>query len=224
MRALALAILASLLPLLAVTLLLGAYLNYASVRAAYVELTGERFETVSRRIANEAHTALMLGLPLAGQVGLERTMEREMSADPAIGALRVAALDGRVLFESGTVAGEGFEDSNETLRSAIIISAFGTVEGQVMAIADPQRVYAALAPLAPRVISTALIAGLAGALVLIVLVSLGVRGAVSRLLGPETAEGRVPPETAAILADIAREQDAIAAQMARPPGHEARAT
>ncbi len=216
MRALALAILASLLPLLAVTLLLGAYLNYASVRASYVELTAERFETVTRRIANEAHTALMLGLPLQGQAALERTLERERMSDPAIGALRVAKIDGTVLFESGEPAGDGFVGTNETLRSAIIISSFGTVEGEVMAIADPGRMAAALEPLAPRVGRTAIAAGLAGALVLIVLVSLGVRGAVSRLLGPEEAEGRVPPETEAILAEITREQDAIAAEMAAP--------
>ena len=216
-RALALAILASLLPLLVVTLVLGAYLNYASVRASYIDLTGERFETVTRRIANEAHTALSLGLPLKGQAALERTLERERTSDAAIGALRVATIDGTVLFESGAAEGDGFATTNETLRSAIIISQFGTIEGEVLAIADPARVAAALAPLAPRVVSTAVIVGVAGALVLIVLVSLGVRGAVRRLLGPEGAEDRVPPETEAALAAITREQDAIAAQLMNPP-------
>ena len=217
MRALALAILASLLPLLAVTLVLGAYLNYASVRASYIELTGERFETVTRRIANEAHTALMLGLPLPGQVALERSLDRELAADRAIGALRVATLDGKVLFESGTVAGDGFSDTNETMRSAIIVSAFGTIDGLVIAIADPARVAEALTVLRTRVVRTAAIVGLVGALVLIVLVSLGVRGAVRRLIGPEEAEGRVPPETEAVLDEITREQDAIAAQFAPAP-------
>ena len=100
MRKLSLTLLAALIPLVAASLALGSYLNYAGVRHNYLELVGARMSTVARRMANDAEVAMSLGVPLASQDVMNTALEREAEADPMILSVDVVADGGRVLFSS----------------------------------------------------------------------------------------------------------------------------
>ncbi|MEO1105455.1 MAG: hypothetical protein AAFW98_17255, partial [Pseudomonadota bacterium] len=135
MRALTTTLLAAMLPLVAATLVLGAYLNYASVRTNALEIFGDRLETAARRVAGDAQTALSLGLSLPGQSALARNLAREASADAVIGTIDVVDASGVVVFSNDLArVGKELDEAPDPLlsRQSPIVSPFGTVAGFVV--------------------------------------------------------------------------------------------
>ncbi|MEM7695970.1 MAG: hypothetical protein AAF318_16095 [Pseudomonadota bacterium] len=165
MRALTLTLFVTLIPLIAAALFLGAALNYASVRATYMELTGERLGTVARRIAADAQTALSLGLPLRGQEALDRALLREGEADARLGTLSVADGTGRILFSSdpALVGTRATAPAGPLERVAPIQSAFGTTEGRVIVAADAEALDGVLSDLVDTILGAAWVAVVLGA-------------------------------------------------------------
>lgn len=207
MRALTLTLLSALLPLVAAALCLGGYLNFASVRANYLELVDDRLAAAARRISSDAHTALSLGLPLAGQVALGRSLEREAAADPVIGRMDVVGASGTVLFSSDPAeVGRPFDfgDSQMVVRQAPIVSMFGTIDGAVLATASRARVDAELGRVGRVIAMATAMAVLIGALAIAGLVAISVRALGARLTAHRaTSGGRlVPADMAATLDTI----------------------
>lgn len=209
MRALTITLLSALLPLVAAALCLGAYLNYASVRTNYLELVGDRLEAAARRIASDAHTALSLGLPLAGQTTLARSLEREKAFDPALARIDVVNAAGTVMFSSDPAAvggQDGETDLAGVTRDVPIVSMFGTLEGDVVAVADTGQVAAELDRLAGRIVRTTVLTVVLGGLAVAGLVALSVRTLGTRITAhATTAGGRLVPS------DMAPTIDAIEA-------------
>lgn len=218
LRVLAVTLLSAMVPLLAAALCLGAYLNFASVRAHYLELVSDRLETVARRVAADAQMALSLGLPLGGQTALDRTLLREAEADPGIAAIDVVGSTGAILFSTDLAnVGSQFEavPDDPLAREALIASGFGTVEGAVVAHASAEEVRATLDTLFGEVLRAAVIIFALGVGAIGVLVAVSVRAMGRRVsaLSP-TAHGRmVPAETAGTIDAIDRAHEDIAARL-----------
>ncbi|MCF3935669.1 hypothetical protein L1787_19940 [Acuticoccus sp. M5D2P5] len=219
MRRLGLTLLLVLLPLIAASLLLGGYLNYASVRNTYLEMVGHRMETVARRIASDAQMALSMGLPLAGQDALERALVRESEADPDLASVDVVSSTGRILFSSDE-SRRGIDDAPDRAiaerRTVPIISAFETAEGTVVVRARRSAIDAALTRLEGTIgvaVGLALaIAALAVALVVLLAVRILYRRLTER---GETSAGRaVPAEMLAVVDEVDEAHRAIAARLA----------
>ncbi|GAB5375717.1 MAG: hypothetical protein AcusKO_21790 [Acuticoccus sp.] len=221
LRTLSLTLLTVLVPLLAAALCLGAYLNYASVRTSYLGLVGERMEAVSRRIAADAHTALGLGLPLAGQSALERTLTREKEADPGIGVIDVVGATGRILFSTdpARIGSDNVEIPDDPLvRAAPIASVFGTIEGDVHAHASRSFVSGEIDRLFAKIGRATLLTFLCALVVIVLLILLSVRALGRRLtaLSP-TARGRmVPAEMAPVVDAVDSEHDTLKRRMGEP--------
>ncbi len=217
MRRLSLTVLLVLAPLMAASLALGAYLNYASVRNTYVTMVGERMEVVARRIAGDAQVALGFGLPLAGQDALSRTLAREAEADPVILSVDVVASSGEVLFSSDAarvgLVDLAAADAEAERRSATILSAFETTEGTVVVRGSRAIIAAALADLARPIRTAALVAFAAGLALIAAIVALNTRSLVGRLQRVATQHGReMPEEVVPVFARIDAEHRAIAAR------------
>jgi hypothetical protein len=77
MQRLVLAMLLAIVTVAVAAMSLGAYLNYGSVRASYLQLVDSRLTLIGRRLAVAIETAMQLGLPLDGQTTLPAFLERE---------------------------------------------------------------------------------------------------------------------------------------------------
>ncbi|MBJ3776343.1 cache domain-containing protein [Acuticoccus mangrovi] len=224
MGKLSLTLLVVLFPLLAASLALGAYLNYASVRNSYIEMVGTRMQTVARRVASDAQVALSMGMPLAGQNALERLLTREAAADPMIRSVDVVAADGTVLFSSDPVRRGTREQESDPMaerRMASIVSAFDTTEGLVVTRASRPALDAALARAGGGILTVAVAALSLAALAIAIVVVLAVRGLTRRLTDrAATAAGEeVPAEMVPVIAEIDEAHAAIRSRWAasRPP-------
>jgi hypothetical protein len=208
MRALGPTLLLVLLPLLAAAVALGAYLNYASVRNSYLSMVSERHETVATRIARDAEVAMSMGLPLAGQDALVRSLAREREVDPLIASVDVVALSGRVLHSSDADrAGGAISGETEAMRvAAPVQTAFDTVEGQVVVRADRMAIEANLSELASGILRTAIIVFLAAAALVTAAVVLAVRALEQRLSRRGTAVSgeTIPSELLPVIGEIDR--------------------
>lgn len=218
LRVLSVTLMSAMVPLLAAALCLGAYLNFASVRSNYLGLVSDRLETVARRIAADAQMALSLGLPLAGQSALDRTIEREAEADPGIERIEVVGSTGNIIFSTderriGSVVVRGPEGPLE--REGMIASPFGTVEGVIVAYASPREVAATLDRLFSRVLWVTLATFGLGVLAIGVLIFVSVRVMGRRVMAlGRTERGReVPAETLNTIDAIDRAHDAVAKRL-----------
>lgn len=222
MRTLGPTLLIVLVPLLAAALALGAYLNYASVRNTYLSMVESRQATTARRIAEDAEMALSMGLPLAGQEALVRSLVREREADPLIATVDVVSDAGVVLFSSEEGRG-GVRPADEAAlerREAPVVSPFGTVEGRVLVTADDAALGARLARLGRTIAWTAAAVFLAGTLAIALVVLLAVNLLGHRLLSRgRTAAGEMVPQDA--LPAIAAVDEAHRRLSARLPAAEA---
>lgn len=218
LRVLTVTLLSAMVPLLAAALCLGAYLNFASVRANYFDLVSDRIETVSRRIAADAQMALSLGLPLGGQTVLERLLEREKETDPGIARIEVVGSTGRILFSTDAARkGTQFDHGADgpLKRDAPIASPFGTVEGTVVTEAGPELVAAAIDRLFRQVLQMTLIAFGLGVVTIGVLILFSVRAMGRRVMAlSRTARGRmVPTDMVATIDEVDEAHDAVAARL-----------
>ncbi|MEM0908454.1 MAG: hypothetical protein AAGJ94_13885 [Pseudomonadota bacterium] len=223
MRALTSTLLLVMLPLIAAAIALGAYLAFASVRTNYVGLISDRLETVSRRIAADAQTALSLGLPLASQPTLLRNLTREKEADASLAVIDVVGATGTTLYSTDPQrVGQAFEapQDDTIVGDAAIISEFGTVEGAIITTASRQKMNNALAGLARQVFWEALVVIGAAALGVVGLVWLTVRAMNQRLTTQaDTQRGvRVPAESVETLNAIDAAHDGVARAL-RIKGH-----
>ncbi|MEM9222390.1 MAG: hypothetical protein AAGB11_08310 [Pseudomonadota bacterium] len=204
MRGLTLTLLAAIVPLVAAAMVLGAYLNFASVRNHYLDIVGERLETASHRVAEDAQTALSLGLPLLGQVALADNLAREMGADDVIGSLIVVDAAGLILFADDPLAVGGNLDGRvepEVVRQTTILSPIGTPAGAVVAGTNDRVVQGAIDTLASDIFRGAGVALSTGLFAIIGLVAFTVRALWGRVtLQGSTKRGqRVPAEVAPLI-------------------------
>ncbi len=218
LRVLTVTLLSAMVPLLAAALCLGAYLNFASVRANYLDLVSDRVETVSRRIAADAQMALSVGLPLGGQTVLERLLEREKETDPGISRIEVVGSTGRILFSTDAArTGTRFERAPDgpLQRDAPIASPFGTVEGTVVTDAAPDVVAAAMDRLFRQILQVTLIAFALGVVTIGVLILVSVRAMGRRVMAlSRTARGRmVPTEMVATIDEVDSAHDALTTRL-----------
>lgn len=219
MRRLSLTVLLVIAPLMAASLALGAYLNYASVRNTYVTMVGERMEVVARRIAGDAQVALGFGLPLAGQDAIARTLAREAEADPLLLSVDVLSSSGTVLFSSDEsrvgIIDPGPSDTTAERRAAAILSPFETTEGTVVVRGSRAVIASALGELARSIRTVAIAAFAIGLGLIALIVALSMRSLVGRLteraptaLGPD-----MPREVVPVFARIDTEHRALASRL-----------
>lgn len=218
---LSLTLLFVLLPLVAASLTLGAYLNYASVRNTYIAMVGDRMTTLARRIAGDAQVALSMGLPLHGQDPLERTLVRERQADRQLASIDIVSAEGEVLFSSDSVR-RGIRDRPDPAlaerRSVPIVSAFDTVEGAVLVRVSREALDRGLVRLWSG-ITTAVLAALALGGLAVVALAVGASRMLSGRLTERrrTSSGRsVPLETVALFDALDEAHRHIAARLGAP--------
>ncbi|WP_157961605.1 hypothetical protein [Acuticoccus kandeliae] len=220
MQRLGLTLLMVLLPLVAASLGLGGYLNYASVRNSYLEMVGERLETVAHRIAGDAQIALSMGMPLGGQDALERTLVRERDADSDLASVDVVSNTGLVLFSSDP-SRKGNQDvpdvSLAERRTADIVSPFETVDGTVVVRASREAIDGALNRLGRQILITVVIATIASALAVALVVTVAVRTLYGRLMDRRrTSAGRaVPAEMLEVIDAVDAAHRSIAERLAK---------
>lgn len=218
MQRLALVLILALAPVVVAALSLGAYLNYGSIRQSYLDMVGSRLDTVARRVASDAETALSLGLPLAGQQTLNRLLERERSADSLILSIDVIDTTGSILHSSDPdrVGKKEVADTAVSEDHTVAIqNAFDAAEGRVVVRASKAGLDQALADMARPIWRTALAAIVAALVLSAAAVILGLRLLRARVTQTEAAGGHaVPRGTRAAIAEVDDAHRAIADRLA----------
>ena len=104
------------LPLFAViaglSLALGSYMTFSSVRGAYLDLIASRMTMVAEDVGTVVESAVSLGIAPPEQVTLPALLRRQAEADPLILGIAVLGPDGAVLF--GTVPDPAIEGARAT--------------------------------------------------------------------------------------------------------------
>ncbi|RAI03897.1 hypothetical protein DLJ53_05350 [Acuticoccus sediminis] len=214
--------LAALIPLVAASLALGSYLNYAGVRHNYLELVGDRMSTVAERIANDAEVAMSMGVPLTSQDVMNRSLEREAAADPMVLSIDVVGSGGNVLFSSDPDR-RGSEDRGDSAIAwrhfAPIDTAFGTNEGNVVVRASQQALDANVSDVGRSILWLSVLAILGGVAIVSVAVMLSVRALWHRLTdrAPTASGAMVPQEIRASIAAVDDEHRAVAERLGLVP-------
>lgn len=224
MRTLAPTLLLVLLTLPGAALALGAYLNYASVRNSYIAMVTQRHAAVATRIAADAEVALSMGLPLAGQDALVRSLTREAEVDPLIASVEVLSSSGSVLHASDGGSPTRPRDPQvqwvvERVK-APIATAFDTVEGVVVVQGNGAALSARLDRLARGIGVAALAAFLVGTALVVAVVFLAVRALRARLERRGTSESgeAVPSEVLPLFDEVDRAHAAVASRLATQRG------
>ncbi|MEW5422384.1 hypothetical protein [Amorphus sp. 3PC139-8] len=218
MQRLALVLILALAPVVVAALALGAYLNYGSIRQSYLDMVGSRLDTVARRVASDAETALSLGLPLAGQQTLARLLERERAADSLILSIDVVDPANKILHSSdpdriGTTETPDASVSED--HSVAIRNAFETVEGQVVVRASKPGLDRTLAEMARPIWQTAIVAIVVALILSALAVILGLRLLRARVTQTEAAaDGLVPRGSRAAIVEVDAAHRAIADRLA----------
>ncbi len=123
----------------AAALALGAYLNYGSVRAAYLGQVESRLLAIGKGIVDDIETSISFGIPIAGQETLDPLLARERAADPVLFAIDVMDREGEILHSSDPArVGQVLPllDAGELQVDLAIINSFGSEAGSVRFIAD----------------------------------------------------------------------------------------
>jgi len=218
MRRLALVLMVALTPVVLAAVALGAYLNYGSIRQSYLDMVGDRLETVARRVASDSESALSIGIPLAGQATLSRLLQREREADLVLSSIDVVDATDTILFSSdkSRIGMKETTDPELTLdRSAAIQNAFETTEGTVVVRASRAVLDSELQELADGIEHVAIYAMLAALFGSFAAVLLGLRVLWARVSNTaETAGGQiVPKETVATFRMVDDAHRSIARQL-----------
>lgn len=198
------------LPLFAVivgvAMALGAYMNYAGVRSAYLDQIQSRLQMVLDDVGVSAESAVSVGIPPAEQVTLAPLLARLAGADPLIVSLDVVAPDDTVLFSSDperigdpTTQGPGVAALDRPVRND-----FGARVASVVLRYDRRTVEQSTDSFGAAVLADALPAGLLAALAASLAAFAVLRGLHRRA---ERAADRLVPDT---LAEVEREVGAFA--------------
>ncbi|GAB5467236.1 MAG: hypothetical protein Kilf2KO_02660 [Rhodospirillales bacterium] len=219
LQRLSLVLLFAIAAVVAAALALGAYLNYGSVRAAYLTQVESRMKATGTGVLHDIETSISFGIPLAGQETLGPVLARILSTDPALFAIDVID-DSGVILHSSDPARDGQNlpmlDDNALQLNLAIRNDFGGEAGSLRLIADADLLDANLETTAAAVRNAALYA-LAGALVLAVLAVLALlAGARQRALeAGHLAAGTDRSGQDWALAQVASEQAEIEAALNR---------
>ncbi len=100
LQRLSLVLLFAIASVVAAALALGAYLNYGSVKAAYLTQVDSRLHAIGVGIVADIETSISFGIPLAGQETLGPLLERELEVDPSLSAIDILGSDGTILHSS----------------------------------------------------------------------------------------------------------------------------
>ncbi len=170
LQRLSLVLLFAIAAVVAAALALGAYLNYGSVKAAYLTQVDSRLKAIGTGIVDDIEISISFGIPLAGQETLEPLLKRELGIDPTIAAIDVLGSDGIILHSSDPArVGDNLPMlDDQSLRLEIpVLNDFGGEAGSVRIIANQDALDANLDGTAIEVRNAAIYA-LLGALALAV--------------------------------------------------------
>lgn len=170
LQRLSLVLLFAIAAVVAAALALGAFLNYGSVKAAYLTQVDSRLNAIGTSIVDDIEISISFGIPLAGQETLEPLLKRELGIDPTIAAIDVLGSDGTILHSSDEArVGENLPMLDDpSLRLELpVLNDFGGEAGSVRIIANQQVLEAKLDGTASEVRNAAIYA-LLGAVALAV--------------------------------------------------------
>ncbi len=139
LQRLSLVLLFAIAAVVAAALALGAYLNYGSVKAAYLAQVDSRLHAIGKGIVDNIETSISFGIPLAGQETLGPLLKRELGIDPAIAAIDVLDAQGGILFSSDEArVGQTLPmvDAGGLRTNIAIVNDFGGEAGSVRIVAD----------------------------------------------------------------------------------------
>lgn len=146
---------------------LGAYMDYASIRGAYLGVIDSRMQVVARRLRQTIETAQSLGIRVAEQHTLPRLLAEQRQAAPLLLSIDVYNPSGQVLFSS-TPARAGLTLDPRTTRdprayrlAVPIVNDLGLTTGGLLLRYDRHRVDQRLAELSQAIVQVALPALLA---------------------------------------------------------------
>ncbi|MEO1194109.1 MAG: hypothetical protein AAFY02_20305 [Pseudomonadota bacterium] len=217
LQRLSLVLLLAIAAVVAAALALGAYLNYGSVRAAYMGQVESRMNATGTAMVHDAETSISFGIPLEGQETLGPLLERILETDPALEILDVLNSSGVILHSSDPERiGETldlFDDEGLQLNLAIA-NDFGGEAGSLRLIADQALLERNLEATAAAVRDAALYA-LFVALALAVLAVLALLSGARRHAqdAGQLASGAQDSGQGWALAEITKEQAAIEAAL-----------
>jgi len=181
LQRLSLVLLFSVAAVVAAALALGAYLNYGSVRAAYLGQIDSRLRAIGSGIIGDIETSISFGIPLSGQETLTDVLERQRVNDPVLAAIDVLGPTGTILHSSDP-ARQGKDiplNATQGLRLVMPINNdFGAEVGSLRMVADPTILERNLETTATTVLHAAiaaLVAAMVLALIAVALLLLGAR-------------------------------------------------
>ncbi len=197
----------------AAALALGAYLNYGSVRAAYLGQVESRLQAIGKGIVDDIETSLSFGIPIAGQDTLDPLLAREMAADPVLFAIDVLDAAGVILHSSDPARiGEIMPalEAEGLQLDLPVINNFGSEAGSVRFLADTDILDANLESTASAVRAAAIYA-LVGALALALLAVLVMLSSAKRRAAEagQMAQGIDDQGHAWALAQVTQEHERI---------------
>lgn len=198
------------LPLFAVivgvAMALGAYMNYAGVRSAYLDQIQSRLQMVLDDVGVSAESAVSVGIPPAEQITLPPLLARLAAADPLIVSLDVVAPDGTVLFssDSGRAGATTGDTPGVTALDRPVRNDFGARVASVILRYDRSTVEARTDSFGAAVLADALPAGLLAALAASLTAFAVLRGLHRRA---ERVADRLVPDT---LAEVERDVETMA--------------
>ncbi len=139
LQRLSLVLLFAIAAVVAAALALGAYLNYGSVKAAYLSQVDSRLKAIGTSIVDDIEISVTFGIPVAGQETLGPLLKREQGNDSTIAAIDVLGSDGTILHSSDQArVGETLPMlGDQSLRLEIpVLNDFGGETGSVRVIAN----------------------------------------------------------------------------------------
>ncbi|MEQ8653974.1 MAG: hypothetical protein RIC87_16035 [Kiloniellales bacterium] len=213
LQRLSLVLLFAIAAVVAAALALGAYLNYGSVKAAYLTQVDSRLKAIGSGIVDDIEISISFGIPVAGQETLGPLLERERGIDPTIYAIDVLGPDGTILHSSDEArVGENLpmlDDQSQRLALPVL-NDFGGEEGSVRIIANQEALDANLDGTAIEVRNAAIYSLLASLALAVASLALLLSGAQRRAQEANHLAG-ADQETGASWAflDVDREQAAI---------------
>ncbi len=145
---------------------LGAYMNYSSVRTAYLDAIHSRMHVVAADIVQVIETAQSLGIALAAQHMLPPLLEERYHASPLLQSIDVFGAQHRILFSSaaarvGVVLDQPILQNNPYREVEPIVNTLGITTGGLLLRFDRKAIAHQLRELAGAIIDAALRAVLA---------------------------------------------------------------
>ncbi len=217
LQRLSLVLLFAIAAVVAAALALGAYLNYGSVKAAYLTQVQSRLQAIGAGIVDDIEISLSFGIPLAGQDTLGSRLQRELAVDPAIQAIDILSTQGTILHSSDPArVGQDLPmiDARVVHLDVPIENDFGGEAGSVRIIADMSVLDANLDSTAEAVRNAAIYALLGSLGMAVVSLVLLLSGAQRRAEeASHLAAGEGDPDSSWAFHEVDRAQDEVEARL-----------